>query len=44
MVAGQGKRLFLDGAGLKRLKLVDSRTTPTGVLIVTYRPRSSSSR
>lgn len=39
VVAGKGKRLFPDGAGLKRLKLVDSKTTPTGVLIAAYRPR-----
>lgn len=39
VVAGRGKRLFPDGSGLKRMKLVDTTTTPTGVLIITYRPR-----
>jgi dihydrofolate reductase len=38
VVVGSGKRLFTDGGVLKRLKLVDSKTTRTGVLIVTYRP------
>ncbi len=41
VVAGRGKRLFPDGSSLKRLALVDSVTTPTGVLLATYRPRSS---
>jgi len=38
VVVGRGKRLFTDGSDLKRLKLVDSKTTRTGVLIVTYQP------
>jgi dihydrofolate reductase len=38
VVAGSGKRLFADGGELKRLKLVDSKTTPTGVAILTYQP------
>lgn len=38
VVVGSGKRLFQDGAGLKRLKLVDSQTTSTGVAILTYQP------
>lgn len=38
VVAGTGKRLFKDGRPLKRLKLVDSKTTGTGVSIVTYQP------
>jgi dihydrofolate reductase len=36
VVVGSGKRLFKDGGDLKRLKLVDSKTTPTGVVILTY--------
>jgi dihydrofolate reductase len=36
VVAGGGKRLFGDGRALKRLKLVDSKTTGTGVVILTY--------
>ena len=38
VVAGKGKRLFKDGSDLKRLKLVDSKTTSTGVAILTYQP------
>ncbi len=38
VVAGSGRRLFRDGRALKRLKLVDSKTTSTGVLIATYQP------
>ena len=38
VVAGRGKRLFKDGGDLKRLKLVDSKTTRTGVSILTYQP------
>ena len=39
VVAGTGKRLFKDGADLKRLKLTDSTITSTGVAILTYQPR-----
>jgi dihydrofolate reductase len=38
VVVGHGKRLFKDGAGLKRLKLVESKPTRSGVLIATYQP------
>jgi dihydrofolate reductase len=38
VVAGRGKRLFTDGSGVRRLKLVASQTTSTGVAILTYRP------
>ena len=38
VVVNRGKRLFKDGDVLKRLKLVDSKTTRTGVLIVIYQP------
>lgn len=41
VVAANGKRLFKDGRNLKRLKLVDSKTTPTGVLIATYHLRGN---
>jgi dihydrofolate reductase len=40
VVAGKGKRLFQDGSDLKRLALTDSKITPTGVAILTYRPRT----
>lgn len=39
VVAGRGKRLFKDGDNLKRLKLVETKTTPSGVTILTYQPR-----
>lgn len=39
VVAGGGKRLFEDGRALKRMRLVDSKTTATGVSILTYQPR-----
>jgi len=36
VVAGSGKRLFSDTDALKRLKLVDSKTTKSGVALLTY--------
>ncbi len=41
VVVGRGKRLFKNGNGLKRFKLVGSKTTSTGVAILTYQPRES---
>jgi dihydrofolate reductase len=38
VVVGRGKRLFKDESDLKRLKLVDSKPTRTGVMILTYQP------
>jgi dihydrofolate reductase len=38
LVLGSGRRLFPDGSPLSTLQLVDTRTTATGVVIVTYRP------
>jgi dihydrofolate reductase len=38
VIAGHGTRLFKDGDNLKRLKLVDNKTTTTGVAILTYEP------
>jgi dihydrofolate reductase len=38
VVLGGGKRLFRDDEQLKRLELVDSKTTGTGGVMVTYRP------
>ena len=38
VVVGSGKRLFKDRGDLKRLKLVDSKTTRTGVVILIYQP------
>jgi len=37
LVLGTGKRLFPDGGAPATLRLVDSRTTTTGVIIATYR-------
>lgn len=41
VVAGSGKRLFKDGDDLKRLKLVDSKVTPSGCAILTYEPEQA---
>ena len=38
VVVGSGKRLFGEGDGLKRLKLVDTKTTKSGVSVLTYQP------
>ena len=41
LVLGTGKRLFRDGTALTKLRLVDSKPTTTGVLILTYEPEQS---
>jgi dihydrofolate reductase len=38
LVLGSGRRLFPDGGAPTSLRLVDSTTTTTGVVIVTYEP------
>ncbi|HKY12808.1 MAG TPA: dihydrofolate reductase family protein [Gaiellaceae bacterium] len=38
IVVGSGKRLFREADEVRRLSLVDSNTTGTGGLILTYRP------
>jgi dihydrofolate reductase len=38
VVVGNGKRLFTDDIDLKKLKLVDSKVTGTGVVVLTYQP------
>lgn len=38
VVVGSGKRLFGDASELKRLKLVDSKTTKSGVAVLTFQP------
>jgi len=38
VVAGSGKRLFDDTDALKRMKLIDSTTTKSGVAVLTYQP------
>ncbi len=41
LVLGTGKRLFREGTATTRLRLVDSKPTSTGVLILTYEPETS---
>jgi dihydrofolate reductase len=36
VVAGKGRKLFKDGDSLKKLKLVDNRTTSSGIVMLTY--------
>jgi dihydrofolate reductase len=38
LVLGAGRRLFPDGGASTTLRLVDTNTTSTGVVIATYRP------
>jgi dihydrofolate reductase len=38
LVLGFGRRLFTDGGGFAKLRLVDAKTTSTGVVIATYQP------
>jgi dihydrofolate reductase len=38
VIVGKGKRLFNDGMDTTGLKLVDTKTTATGVTILTYQP------
>lgn len=38
VVLGSGMRLFPDGDEKKALKLVESKTFPSGVVVLTYRP------
>ena len=38
IVLGGGKRLFRDNDQLKKLELVNSQTTSTGGVVLTYRP------
>jgi dihydrofolate reductase len=39
VVVGKGQRLFQEGDDLKRLQLVESRVTSSGVAVLTYHPR-----
>ena len=38
LVLGSGRRLFADGIPLAKFKVVDTKTTTTGVVIATYQP------
>ena len=42
LVLGSGRRLFTDSGAFAALRLVDSRTTTTGVVIATYQPAERS--
>jgi dihydrofolate reductase len=44
LVLGSGRRLFADGGSLARLKLVDMKSTTTGVVIATYQPAEQTAR
>jgi dihydrofolate reductase len=41
VVVGGGKRLFHDDGAMRRMKLLDSRVTSTGAIIVTYAPAAA---
>jgi len=41
LVLGSGRRLFPDGGPFAALRLLDTKTTPTGVVIATYQPAES---
>lgn len=38
VLIGRGKRIFSDGVAPSELRLIDSKTTPNGVMISTYKP------
>lgn len=40
LVLGTGRRLFRDGGAFAALQLVETTTTPTGVVIAIYEPAS----
>jgi dihydrofolate reductase len=44
LVMGSGRRLFTDGDHFARLRLVDTKTSTTGVVIATYQPAEASAR
>jgi len=44
LVLGSGRRLFTDGGAFAALRLVNTKTTTTGVVIVTYQPAESTAR
>jgi dihydrofolate reductase len=41
LLLGSGRRLFNDGGSFAALRLIDTRTTTTGVVIATYQPAES---
>jgi len=44
LVLGSGRRLFTDGGAFAALRLVDTRTTSTGVVIATYQQTETTAR
>ena len=44
LVLGSGRRLFADHGAYAALRLVDSKTTTTGVIIATYQPAVTSGK
>jgi dihydrofolate reductase len=44
VILGSGRRLFSDSGSREALKLVDTKTTSTGVIIATYQPAETSLR
>jgi dihydrofolate reductase len=44
LILGSGRRLFNDGGSRDALRLVDTKTTSTGVVIATYQPEVTSTR
>jgi dihydrofolate reductase len=40
LVLGSGRRLFSDGVAPAKLRLTDTKTTTTGVIVATYEPAS----
>ncbi len=43
LLLGSGRRLFIEGGARADLRLVDAKTTTTGVVIATYQPTSRTS-
>jgi dihydrofolate reductase len=43
LILGSGRRLFDDGGAFSSLRLVDSKTSATGVVIATFEPAKSNS-
>lgn len=41
VMLGEGKRLFHDADATRRLRMTDSESTSTGVLLLTYVPESA---
>jgi dihydrofolate reductase len=44
LILGSGRRLFTDGGAFAALRLVDTKTTTTGVVIATYQPDEPTAR